>query len=82
MFGRDHRRSATATAKTLDAVINHVKVVDPEAVKILGVVNPLAGCLVKNEDVSQFDLARILRQLRGCSRRLHRVVKGCATPTY
>ena len=72
LFGRDHRRSATATAKTLDAVTKRVSVVDPEAVKVLGIVNPLAGCLVKNEDVGHFDLAVILRQLRACSQRLMR----------
>ena len=68
----DHRRSTTATSKTLDAVIERVKVLDPDAVKIISVVSPLAGCLVKNEGFNQFEVARILRQLQCCSRRLMR----------
>lgn len=42
---------------------------NPDTVKILGVLNPLASCLVKNEDFKAVEVAGILRQIRSFSRR-------------
>ena len=64
-----HRKSATATAKTLDTVVERIKLLNPDAVKILGVLNPLASCLLRDQDFNKFEVAGILHQLRGYSRR-------------
>ena len=64
-----YSKSATATAKTLDDVVARAKILNPDSVKVLGVLNPLAGCLLRNEGLDDFEVAGILRQLRGYSRR-------------
>ena len=64
-FGDYYRRSATATVETLDAVVERASVLNPVTGKILGVLNPLANCLLKNEGFEKFEAAGILCQLRG-----------------
>ena len=50
----------------LDDLIATVEAVYPETLKILGVVSPLAGCLLKDEGFEQFRASEILRQLQCC----------------
>jgi len=64
IISNDHRRSTTATAKMLDAVLERVKASDTDTVKIISVVSPLATCLMKNKGFDRLDDGRILRELQ------------------
>lgn len=52
------------TAKMLEAIIEHIQVLDPDTVKIVGIVSPLAKCLLKNERFEQSQVDEVLQELQ------------------
>ncbi|KAL4779477.1 hypothetical protein BJX76DRAFT_340712 [Aspergillus varians] len=57
-------RGTTVTAKMLDSVIERFTLLNPDAMKVVGIVNPLAACLLENEGFQGIDASKILRQLQ------------------
>ncbi|KAL4977329.1 hypothetical protein BDW66DRAFT_38719 [Aspergillus desertorum] len=57
-------RGTTVTAKMLDAAIERFDLLNPDMVKIIGIVSPLAACLLENKGFRKFETARILRQIQ------------------
>ncbi|KAL4939388.1 hypothetical protein BDV06DRAFT_225080 [Aspergillus oleicola] len=57
-------RGTTVTAKMLDSAIERFKMLDPGMVKVIGIVSPLAACLLRNEGYRDFEAMSILRQLQ------------------
>ena len=47
--------------------MDQFKLLDPNAVKTLEVIGPLAACLLKNDGYQGFEAVSILRQLRSQS---------------
>ncbi|KAL1872680.1 hypothetical protein Daus18300_004226 [Diaporthe australafricana] len=57
-------RSTTVTAKMLEDTIERIKVLDPDTMNVIGVVSPLAECLLKNERFEHSEVVKVLRQLQ------------------
>lgn len=48
----------------LEDTIERIKVLDPDTMNIIGVVSPLAECLLKNERFEHSEVDKVLRQLQ------------------
>lgn len=48
----------------LEDTIERIKVLDPDTMNIIGVVSPLAECLLKNERFEHSEVVKVLRQLQ------------------
>ncbi|KAL4734285.1 hypothetical protein BDV11DRAFT_209516 [Aspergillus similis] len=57
-------RNTSVTAKMLEDIASQVQASQAETMRTLAIINPLAQCLFRNEGYSQYDSAKILRQIR------------------
>jgi hypothetical protein len=48
----------------LEDTIERIKVLDPGTMKVIGLVSPLAECLLKNERLEHSQVVEVLRQLQ------------------